>query len=197
MCTVVSCNKAEVNNRGWCWAHYTRWRRYGDPEELSYRKGRTPDERFWEYVEKKSDTECWIWVGGKLTDGYGSFRIDNRSKPAHRWLWERNNGPIPSGLVVRHKCDTPACVNPNHHELGTPADNSRDAVVRHRTASGSKNGSSKLTEVKVRQIKAEISAGDTQQVIAHRHGVTAGCVSHIATGRTWGHVQPEGWLSSR
>lgn len=31
-CNIEGCVK-EAKQKGWCWAHYTRWRRYGDPLE--------------------------------------------------------------------------------------------------------------------------------------------------------------------
>lgn len=186
-CSIDGCSK-KAYARTWCLMHYTRWRRYGHPEKLSFLKGRTSNQRFWQYVQSGGPGECWLWTGGLLTNGYGSFRFERKSWPAHRWLWVQMNGEIEDGLVVRHKCDTPACVNPDHHELGTPADNSMDAVIRERTAKGSKNGYAKLTESIVADIKRQLAQGHSHASIASQFNVTSGCVSHISTGRTWKHV---------
>jgi hypothetical protein len=51
---------------------------------------------------------------------------------AHRVAWEMFNGPIADGLIVRHKCDNPNCVNPKHLEVGTQKQNMMDASARGR-----------------------------------------------------------------
>jgi hypothetical protein len=53
-----------------------------------------------------------------------------RQMTASRWVWLMANGPIPDGMVVRHKCDNPPCFRLSHLELGTVADNNRDAQAR-------------------------------------------------------------------
>lgn len=45
-------------------------------------------------------------------------------------------GPIPDGYFVCHKCDTPACVNPDHLFVGTNADNVADRDKKGRVAKG-------------------------------------------------------------
>lgn len=69
---------------------------------------------------------CILWTGAKGEKGYGSFR----STKAHRWLFVRVHGYEPP--VVRHKCDNPSCVNIDHLEGGTHADNARDYWTRGR-----------------------------------------------------------------
>ena len=49
---------------------------------------------------------------------------------AHRFVWQLINGPIPDGHCVLHKCDTPACVNPEHLFVGTHSDNTRDMIKK-------------------------------------------------------------------
>lgn len=70
--------------------------------------------------------ECHLWTGHTAGNGYGSIRTEDGPRYAHRVAWELANGPIPDGLYVLHRCDTPRCVNPAHLFLGTAKDNSDD-----------------------------------------------------------------------
>jgi len=74
---------------------------------------------------------CWLWTGAYARYGHGSFRFNGRTGSAHRFAWMlANQQLIPDGQVVRHWCDTPACVNPDHLELGTQQDNVNDMLER-------------------------------------------------------------------
>jgi hypothetical protein len=75
---------------------------------------------------------CRIWQGAVDQNGYGVLTThhDNKRRRVHRWIWEAKHGPIPPGMVVRHKCDNPYCYRLSHLELGTVADNNRDAQER-------------------------------------------------------------------
>lgn len=90
-------------------------------------------ERFLSFVDKKSETECWNWTGAKAL-GYGILAKGWKQTPykACRLSYELFVGPIPNGLYIRHKCDNPACVNPNHLEPGTQKQNMQDASKRGR-----------------------------------------------------------------
>lgn len=81
------------------------------------------------------DTLCKLWQGAVDRDGYGvlsapSNHRSNAKRYVHRWVWESVNGPIPQGMVIRHRCDNPVCFRLSHLELGSIADNNRDAVIR-------------------------------------------------------------------
>lgn len=95
-------------------------------------------ERFWSKVDKTAINGCWIWTAHIDEWGYGRFAMPPRGqqKLVHRLSWTFTNGDIPSKLLVLHKCDTPACVNPSHLRLGTNADNMRDMVAKGRTTGG-------------------------------------------------------------
>ena len=94
------------------------------------------DCRFWSKVDRREPGECWPWTGWRnhKRGGYGAFSIWPISSaiPAHRYAYERAHGAIPAGLVVRHSCDNPPCVNPAHLLVGTIADNWMDAILRGR-----------------------------------------------------------------
>lgn len=77
---------------------------------------------------------CWLFAGATDDKGYGLVSSRRGSAPlkAHRVSYEYHHGPIPRGLLVCHKCDTPACVNPEHLFLGTQLDNMRDCSAKGR-----------------------------------------------------------------
>lgn len=91
-------------------------------------------ERFIEKIEIIPECGCWIWVGAQDGCCYGmmSSRFGCSPIKAHRVAYELFIGAIPRGLLVRHKCDIPECVNPQHLECGTQKDNMKDAVKRGR-----------------------------------------------------------------
>lgn len=93
------------------------------------------------------ETPCWNFGGAVANKGKGGHRYFFYSPPegreetlAHRASYRLFTGPIPDGLLVRHKCDNPACVNPDHLELGTHQQNMSDMALRNsgRAASGIK-----------------------------------------------------------
>lgn len=105
------------------------------------RRRTDPVERFWSKIDKSSGPEdCWPYTGGKTWSGYGVFNITSKSRmPAHRYMWELVNSPIPEGMLCCHHCDNPACCNSSHLFLGTPADNMRDKVQKGRQSKGTKH----------------------------------------------------------
>lgn len=153
-------------------------------------------DRFDKYWTPEPTTGCWLWFGARDPRGYGRFCIDGRRRGnkrragfSHRISWEWANGRSAAGLVVRHRCDTPECVNPDHLLLGTHGDNVRDRIARARSVyvRGQANGKSKLTEQVVREIRGLL--GNIPGVeIAKRYGLSPCTVADIKHGRTWRHV---------
>ena len=89
--------------------------------------------RFMTHVQVgKAAGDCWIWIGNKPDGRYGHFSVNGQIVKAHRWIYEHLYTVPPDGMVVRHKCDNPQCVNPIHLTVGTPADNTRDKFERGR-----------------------------------------------------------------
>jgi len=99
-------------------------------------------DRFMEKVSPEPNTGCWLWTSTVAGAGgdYGRLKIGNTVRRSTRWIWEYRNGPIPQGLVVCHKCDTPSCVNPDHLFIGTQAMNLRDAAAKGRMTRWVTNG---------------------------------------------------------
>ena len=88
-------------------------------------------------------TGCWLWSKTLTSAGYGRINLNNGNWFVHRLAYALYKGD-PVGLIVRHTCDTPACVNPDHLLLGTQADNVRDRVLRGRSGGGVKGRSGRV-----------------------------------------------------
>lgn len=87
------------------------------------------ERRFWAHVEKSDG--CWLWKGARQRSGHGNVNVGGgKHDRAHRVSYRLTYGDIPSGMVVRHRCDNSSCVRPDHLELGTQADNVRDMWER-------------------------------------------------------------------
>lgn len=75
---------------------------------------------------------CWEWTGARLPTGYGHVRWQGKDALTHRLIWALCFGEIPGRLWVLHKCDNPPCCNPDHLFLGTPKNNTHDAISKGR-----------------------------------------------------------------
>jgi len=89
---------------------------------------------FWAKINKADQGECWLWQGVKSSDGYGRHpKPAGGHYSAHRMAWELHyNTTIPQGLLACHWCDNPPCCNPFHIWIGTPAQNTGDAIRKGR-----------------------------------------------------------------
>lgn len=142
----------------------------------------TPFERLDAHCIPVPECGCILWEGFWKESGHGRIMINRKPFPVHRLAWIRDFGPIPDGMFVCHKCDTPACVNTNHLFLGTVADNSRDMVNKRRSTHGSKNPMAKLTYAQVNEIKRMTGR---HKDIAKIYGVCRQTISNIKSGLRW------------
>lgn len=169
--------------------------------------------RFDSRVYHEPNTGCWLWGGATSERGYGNAYagVDGvrRQWGAHRLSWARHNGRVPDKMeFVCHKCDVPACVNPEHLFLGTPKENTQDMMRKGRRvapsvsnrARGERHGSklnpdsvlkganhpaAKLSEADVFAIRDTSLPGT---VMAAKYGVSNNTISRIRSRLIWRHV---------
>ena len=134
-CKVEGCDKP-VRVRDWCAMHYGRWQKHGDPLKLVRVNTGGEVARFLEEVVLRHDSdECLIWPFARNTGGYGHMRWQGRLTVVNRLVCILKHGPPPSPThVAAYTClnGRRGCVNPNHVEWKTPAQNSADDWQRRR-----------------------------------------------------------------
>lgn len=149
------------------------------------------EERFHEAYTPEPNTGCWLWLRGAARLGYGLMGRRGASVLAHRLSWEIHRGEIPAGLSVCHRCDVPACVNPDHLFLGTHAENMRDRDRKGRGRKGQPglpgvaNPQARLTPEHVRLIRES-----TKSIyrLARDLGISESAARRVRRGETWKHV---------
>jgi hypothetical protein len=137
------------------------------------------------------EEDCWDWKGPRFDTGmkYGNVKVDGKTWTAHRASYAIHTGEIPEGLKVRHTCDRPVCVNPNHLLLGTDQDNSNDAVERGRRPVGEANKQSSLTNADVLEIRRLHATGGWMYTeLGEKYSVAANTIKAIVLRRTWKHI---------
>lgn len=154
--------------------------------------GLSKDERFWQKVNKKSDDECWEWLGCRHHQWkYGSFNVDGKYIAAHRYSWILHYGNIPTGFIVCHHCDNPPCCNPKHLFLGTDADNNLDKRLKGRQPDviGEPNPRAILNEMAVKVILFSLKTeSHTRKDLARIFGISVGAINSIVSKRNWSWV---------
>lgn len=125
---------------------------------------------------------CWPW-DKPHPKGYGQIWYEGRQRWAHQAVYMATYGPIPEGLVIRHRCDNNRCINPNHLELGTVRDNNLDRLRRGRL-------DHILKPAQVVEIRRRYAAGGVRQRdLAEEFGVQRPAISRIVNG--YRHQYPE------
>lgn len=166
-------------------------------------------ERFWASVDKNGPVcahrpelgPCWMWTG-VIHNGYGQFHAGPilGLVRVHRFSYEREVGPIPEGLEVRHECDTPPCVRPDHLGPGSHADNMRDVAKRGRwqingrrrlkehARRGDDHPYSIVTSDQVAAMRRRYEAGETIKGLAKEYGMKYQGAYQIIRRVNWKHI---------
>lgn len=150
-------------------------------------------ERLMKHVKVNPETNCWEWQGYKYKGGYGLMRTGGAEAPresSHRVSYKIYRGEIPNGLFVLHLCNNPACVNPEHLEIGDQRQNLAYMLKCGRKAwIGSRHPKAKLTEDDVRAIRhTHKSSGLSHPALAKMYNVSRPQITLILNRKVWRHV---------
>lgn len=130
----------------------------------------------WQCSSHKPNTKGYYHITHNLSHGFFTL---------HREVYSLVNGIILNNNIIRHTCDNPSCINPEHLLQGTHQDNMNDAVERGRQARGERNRHAKLTETEARYIKY---SNESIPDLVNRYGITKMMVYGIRTGMYWKHI---------
>lgn len=179
--TCAYCGSQFIRN---CRGRFCSWDCYNKARAKHRQETRL--DRFWSYVVKSDG--CWLWTGPHTR--YGLFHQDGRYRLAHRVMYEITHGELNDGLVIRHMCDNPLCVRPDHLVEGSQAENIADMIERQRGLVGDKHWTRKhqdrlrLTDEQVREIVRRYQAGGiTQKALCIEYGVSTALICGILKGK--------------
>lgn len=139
-------------------------------------------------------TKC-IWhgqVGNK--QGYGTATYQGKTCGLHRKVYAKyNNVTLDSlkGFVIRHTCDKPRCINPEHLVVGTHADNTQDMLERKRSPVGALHSGAVLTNREVLDIREQYkprTKHGSQRALGHKFNVSPSTIHKIVNNLSWRHV---------
>lgn len=153
-----------------------------------------PVAKFFARTIPEPNTGCLLWTGYGNKKGYGITRFwPSGDRLAHRVAWFIAHGPVPEGLLVLHRCDTPACVNVEHLFVGTPRENNddRDAKGRWRVVGqpGERNGMAKISDADAERVFPLYLSGKTQWQIGEILGVSQTQIGNILRGKERRHLR--------
>ena len=179
-------HRSATGRRGWCSAHYQRWRTHGDPLAGGTRTG-APLE-FLQGLASKETDDCIPWPFGRTLLGRAQVHIGATTRSAARVVCELTHGDPPTAQhQAAHSCGKGhlGCVNPRHLRWATPQENSDDKTVHQTISRGERHASAKLTECDVLEIRKASSEERSICSLAREYSVNESTIRDIVCRKTW------------
>jgi hypothetical protein len=120
-----------------------------------------------------------------LRDGHGK----QRTWLVHQLVMSAFVGPCPPGMEILHGPLGNSVSSLENLSYGTRSQNVMDRVRDGTMVRGERHPFTKLTETKVRTIRARCAAGESHAAVARSYGISRPAVTLIVNRKRWG------WLS--
>ena len=118
---------------------------------------------------------------------YVSLRGEKKS--VHHLVLEAFVGSRPEGMEACHFPDrNPANNTVSNLRWGTHQENIHDQLVHGTDNAGERNGQSKMTVEKVKELRADVAAGMTCAAAARKHGICRTQARRIVSHQRWQHI---------
>jgi hypothetical protein len=142
-------------------------------------------------VDEGPNKGCWTFNAANDRDGYPYYNFNKKTTRAHRFSYIISNYDKEEKInIIRHTCNNPWCVNPNHLVNGSQQENINDKIKDNRQAKGSKTGTSKITEEQLISVLDKILSGEitkTKQIVTILN-ISHTNIIDILHGKIWTHV---------
>ena len=147
------------------------------------KKGLSIQDRFNQHVDKSGD--CWNWTSvTALPMGHGRFWNGERYVGAHRFALGLDREKI----VVRHMCNNPRCVRPEHLALGTQKDNMADKQAGPKAQRGEGHPLASMSNAQAKWIKELLAKGYKATQLAKFFQLNVRTIYNIKYGNSWSHI---------
>ena len=188
ICSVECCDRT-THSKGMCGMHLQRFIRHGSNSTARVANG-TAINTVNEALSSNTD-DCIPWTLSVTAFGYGEMRYKNKTTRSHRVVCELYHGtpPFPRADAA-HTCGNKLCINPRHIRWATRSENETDKIAHGRSNRGERQGSSKLTEYGVIEIRRLAITGVNPDDLAKTYRVAPRTVRDVLSGATWS------WLSA-
>ena len=121
-CTVDGCERLGNGGSGFCRKHVQRYRTHGDPRGGGERYSKPAEDL--RHRPQRPPKGCLVLTGAKTPEtGSGQTHVHSTTRRVHVYAWEAENGPVPAGLMVDHRCHNRLCVETSHLRLATRLQN--------------------------------------------------------------------------
>lgn len=187
-CSVPGCKKLQ-RARGYCCAHWDRWRKHGDPLG-----GRIPNGERVRFVQEEvlsyKGTDCLVWPFPLTTHGRAYFRIGGKLTSVSRYVCQHRHGPPPADSYhAAHSCGKghTGCISPKHLSWKTPAENNADKKLHGTHQVGEQSPTAKISTDDAKQI-ISLRGKLTQREIGEMFGISSAHVCSIQRGTWWKHL---------
>lgn len=187
-CSIYGCEKRSYV-KGWCVAHYTRYRNHGSPHGGITSRGAAAN--FMDFCLSADTDHCIKWPFATDKKGYGLVTYNGMQKIASRVVCILAHGhPPEESYDCAHSCGNGhmGCVNPRHLRWATRKENHADKKLHGTRLFGHTGPSAKLSEQQASDIKSMAYKVNAEE-LGKKYGISRAAVYLIWKGSRWAHLE--------